>query len=47
MGRLGPGSAAHAVILDAPSHHHLAYRPGMFLVRETIGPLATLATPPM
>ena len=47
IGRLGPGSAAHAVILDAPSHHHLAYRPGMFLVRETIGPLATLATPPM
>ena len=27
-------------ILDAPTHHHLAYRPGVPLVRRTIGPLA-------
>ncbi len=39
VGRLTPGSLAHAVILDAPSHHHLAYRPGVPLIRQTIGPL--------
>ena len=39
VGRLAPGSAGHAVILDAPTHHHLAYRPGVPLIRETIGPL--------
>ena len=39
VGRLSPGSAGHAVILDAPSHHHLAYRPGVPLIRHTIGPL--------
>jgi hypothetical protein len=40
VGRLTPGSAGHAVALDAPSHHHLAYRPGVPLIRQTIGPLA-------
>lgn len=39
VGRLSPGSTGHAVILDAPSHHHLAYRPGVPLIRHTIGPL--------
>jgi imidazolonepropionase len=39
VGRLSPGSAGHAVILDAPTHHHLAYRPGVPLIRRTIGPL--------
>ena len=43
IGRLTPGSAGHAVILDAPSHHHLAYRPGVPLIRRTIGPLAHAA----
>jgi imidazolonepropionase len=43
VGRLSPGSAGHAVILDAPTHHHLAYRPGVPLVRQTIGPLSTSA----
>jgi imidazolonepropionase len=43
IGRLTPGSAGHAVILDAPSHHHLAYRPGVPLIRQTIGPLALSA----
>jgi len=38
-GRLTVGSAAHAAILDAPSYHHLAYRPGVPLIRQTIGPL--------
>ncbi len=42
VGRITPGSAPHAVILDAPSHHHLAYRPGVPLVRETIGPLGAV-----
>lgn len=36
VGRLSPGSAGHAIVLDAPSHHHLAYRPGVHLVRRTI-----------
>ena len=39
VGRLSPGSAGHAVILDAPTHHHLAYRPGVPLIRHTVGPL--------
>ncbi|NNF56273.1 MAG: imidazolonepropionase [Acidimicrobiales bacterium] len=41
VGRLTPGSAGHAVILDAPTYHHLAYRPGVPLIRHTIGPLGT------
>jgi imidazolonepropionase len=36
VGRLTPGSAGHAIVLDAPSHHHLAYRPGVQLVRRVI-----------
>ena len=36
VGRLSPGSAGHAIVLDAPSHHHLAYRPGVQLVRRVI-----------
>jgi len=42
LGRLTPGSAGHAVVLEAPSHHHLAYRPGVPLVRHTVGPLLDL-----
>ncbi|MFJ5015610.1 imidazolonepropionase [Streptomyces griseoluteus] len=34
IGRLGPGARADLVLLDAPSHVHLAYRPGVPLVRE-------------
>ena len=44
IGRLTPGSVGHAMILDAPSYHHLAYRPGVPLVRQTIGPLGALAS---
>ncbi|MFT4083646.1 MAG: imidazolonepropionase [Nocardioides sp.] len=33
VGRLVPGARADLVVLDAPSHLHLAYRPGMPLVR--------------
>jgi imidazolonepropionase len=36
IGRLSPGSVGHAIVLDAPSHHHLAYRPGVQLVRQVI-----------
>lgn len=34
VGRLTPGSRADLVLLDAPSHVHLAYRPGVPLVSE-------------
>ncbi|PZT72132.1 MULTISPECIES: imidazolonepropionase [unclassified Streptomyces] len=33
VGRLAPGARADLVLLDAPSHVHLAYRPGVPLVR--------------
>ena len=36
IGHLGPGSRADAVVLDAPSHEHLVYRPGVPLVRQTV-----------
>ena len=35
IGRLAPGARADFVVLDAPSHLHLAYRPGSPLVAET------------
>jgi len=34
VGRLVPGARADLVMLNAPSHVHLAYRPGVPLVRE-------------
>ncbi|MFZ0529309.1 MAG: amidohydrolase family protein, partial [Propionicimonas sp.] len=37
VGHLRPGARADLVILDAPSHVHLAYRPGVPLVRQVIG----------
>ena len=36
VGRLTPGARADAVVLDAPSHAHLVYRPGVPLVAATI-----------
>ena len=36
VGHLGPGARADLVILDAPSHVHLAYRPGVPLVHRVI-----------
>jgi imidazolonepropionase len=36
VGHLGPGGRADAVVLDAPSHEHLVYRPGVPLVRQTV-----------
>src|SRR3546814_6775118 len=35
IGRLTVGSRADFAVLDAPSHLHLAYRPGVPLVSET------------
>ena len=37
VGRLATGGPAHLTILDAPSRHHLAYRPGVPLIWRTIG----------
>jgi imidazolonepropionase len=34
VGRLGVGARADLLVLDAPSHVHLAYRPGVPLVSE-------------
>ncbi|HLU33766.1 MAG TPA: imidazolonepropionase [Natronosporangium sp.] len=34
VGRLQPGARADLVVLDAPSHVYLAYRPGVPLVRD-------------
>jgi imidazolonepropionase len=36
LGRLGPGARADALVLDAPSHTHLVYRPAVPLVAEVI-----------
>ncbi|MGC5050439.1 imidazolonepropionase [Micromonospora sp. DT48] len=36
IGVLRPGARADLVILDAPSHLHLAYRPGVPLVRQVL-----------
>jgi imidazolonepropionase len=35
VGRLVVGSRADLQVLDAPSHLHLAYRPGVPLVTQT------------
>ena len=36
VGRLGIGSVADLVVLDAPSHLHLVYRPGVPLIHTTV-----------
>ncbi len=36
VGVLAPGKRAHLTVLEAPSHVHLAYRPGVPLVAEVI-----------
>ncbi|MFG1672985.1 imidazolonepropionase [Micromonospora sp. NPDC049282] len=36
VGRLTPGSRADLVILDAPTYLHLAYRPGVPLIRQVL-----------
>ncbi|MFW2383072.1 MAG: imidazolonepropionase [Acidimicrobiales bacterium] len=42
IGALAPGKLGHAIVLDAPTHHHLAYRPGVPLIHQTIGPLGSV-----
>ena len=37
VGHLRVGARADLVVLDAPSSVHLAYRPGVPLVREIVG----------
>jgi imidazolonepropionase len=37
LGNFGIGSSANVVELDAPNHIHLAYRPGVNLVRRVWG----------
>ncbi len=37
VGRIRVGGPAHLTVLDAPSRHHLAYRPGVPLIWRTIG----------
>lgn len=37
VGVLAPGRRAHLAVLDAPTHLHLAYRPGVPLVAEVLG----------
>jgi imidazolonepropionase len=34
IGYLAPGARADLIVLDAPSHAYLAYRPGVPIVRE-------------
>jgi imidazolonepropionase len=36
VGHLGPGARADLVVLDAPSYVHLAYRPGVPMVRTVL-----------
>lgn len=36
VGQLTPGARADLMILDAPSHLHLAYRPGVPLIRQVL-----------
>jgi imidazolonepropionase len=36
IGRLAPGARADLLVLDAPSHAHLIYRPGMALIAATL-----------
>ncbi len=46
VGRLTVGARADLVLLDAPSHVHLAYRPGVPLVAATwVGRPARLGLP--
>jgi imidazolonepropionase len=37
VGTLVPGNRAHLTVLEAPTHLHLAYRPGVPLVAEVLG----------
>ena len=45
VGHLGVGAAAWLTVLEAPSHHHLAYRPGVPLARPLTAPDGVLASP--
>jgi imidazolonepropionase len=36
LGRIAPGARADLIVLDAPSYVHLAYRPGVPLVKTVL-----------
>jgi len=36
VGHLGPGARADLVVLRAPSHLHLAYRPGVPMIQSVL-----------
>jgi imidazolonepropionase len=36
LGRISPGARADLIVLDAPTHLHLAYRPGVPLIRHVL-----------
>lgn len=46
VGRLTPGCRSHLSVLDAPTRHHLAYRPGMPLIWRTLGASYTVPLDP-
>jgi imidazolonepropionase len=48
IGYLAPGARADLIILDAPAHTHLAYRPGVPLIHAVYrsGQLVSTPTPP-
>jgi imidazolonepropionase len=43
VGVLRPGARAHLTVLEAPTHVHLAYRPGVPLVAEVVADVAAEA----
>jgi imidazolonepropionase len=45
VGRLAPGARADAIVLDAPSYLHLAYRPGVPLVSASFAAGRAVWTP--
>jgi len=36
IGQIAVGKSADFVVLDAPSYQHLAYRPGVDLINQTV-----------
>jgi imidazolonepropionase len=47
VGRLSPGARGDLAVLDAPSHLHLAYRPGSRVVAQTWLAGTPVGTPPV
>jgi imidazolonepropionase len=45
IGHLGVGARSHLVVLEAPTYHHLVYRPGVPLIAETLGAVVATERP--